>query len=622
MNFRLNRRGRAVCVAVGLLALGGGSLTANAGEAEGFAWLAANQNGDGSWGDQYEMIVTSTVLETLTDDDPCGNGVGPGASWLADQSAANHEFLARQICGLATVPSFQSENADLVGELLAVRNPVEPNDLLPNWPEGGWGVAEGFETDCLTTALGLLALDRSGFNGGFSVIGEPLVPGGTNVHGWEIPGDATKVRFLITVGGSDVRLCMTEGAPPPFCSSYFPLPSGPTFLITLPDDGLPFTPGTNFVVIESTGPAASYTLTASYETPTFDTRTLAEPLDYLRESQNPDGGWGLQRGQSSDFYTSLHALLAMQRYGQYALDPEIAGGIAYVKTEQLVDGSFGFGGPGIPYVTALAALNLIRSESSPFGVETEDAVSALSAMQDVDGSWEQEAYDTALAVLALREHGEPPLVEAGLDRSVPDPEVDCVESIALSGSATAFNGTIVGYEWKEDCATIATGASPVVVLPTGEHVLTLTVTDSDGQSSSDLVTVTVVDAGADHDHDGLTECEGDCDDFNGGTWSAPSEVRDVVFTSGTRLVWDVPFVPGGHFPAYDVLRSGLAADFENAVVCVESDDASDLEADVPGEPFSGQLYYYLVRAETDCPSGVGPLGACEGGLPRTGVQCP
>ena len=33
---------------------------------------------------------------------------------------------------------------------------------------------------------------------------------------------------------------------------------------------------------------------------------------YLREAQNPDGGWGVQRGQPSDLYTTLHVLLALQ----------------------------------------------------------------------------------------------------------------------------------------------------------------------------------------------------------------------------------------------------------------------------------------------------------------------
>jgi len=377
---------------------------------DGLAWLGANQNPDGSWGSAFQLIVTSAVVETLAAVDLNSPALNDGAVWLAGQTPANHEFLARQVTALGGVQGFEATASSMAAQLLAARNPAEPDPALPNWPEGGWGIAPGFETDSLTTAWALLALDRMGFNGGFQVNNVALGPGATNVHSWVIAADAIKARIVIRVTGSTVRLRMKQGSPPTIFDPYFSLPAGPTFLITLPDSGLPFTPGTNFISIESPSPpalAATYTMTASYETPTFDTRMLAEPLAYLRASQNGDGGWGLQRGEPSEFYTTLHALLALLKYAAYDFAADIAEGMVHVRSQQNGDGSFGFGGPPIAYVTALAALDLVRTETCPFSADTEDAIGALLAMQSMDGSWDQEAYDTALSTRALWEHSLP-----------------------------------------------------------------------------------------------------------------------------------------------------------------------------------------------------------------------
>jgi len=171
-----------------------------------------------------------------------------------------------------------------------------------------------------------------------------------------------------------------------------------------PDSGLPFTPGTNYISIESTGSAATYTFTASYQPSDFDTRAFAEALDYLRQAQNVDGGWSIQIGDATTFYTTLHVLLALQQYRDYDFDVELASGIAFLLGQQLGDGSFGVSETPIPYMTALAALNLIRYEVCPFSTATEDAITALIGQQDVDGSWVQEPYDTGLALRALWEY--------------------------------------------------------------------------------------------------------------------------------------------------------------------------------------------------------------------------
>ncbi len=463
--------------------------------ADALAWLESNQNPDGSWGSAFQLIVTGTVIETLTTVAPGSGARAAGATWLAAQMAANHEFLARQIIALADVAGHEGRVSDLTDDLLAARNPEEPDPGLPNWPEGGWGIAPGFETDCLTTALAMEALDAVGLNGGLAVNAEPIAASATHVHEWTIPSDATKVRILMGVVGSTLRVRMKEGFPPGPGDPYFELSPG-NWLIIFPDFGIPFTPGQNFIGIQNVGAAGSYTMTASYETPTFDTQTLAEPLAYLRESQNVDGGWGLQRGQATDFYTTLHVLLALRTFQNYGFETELADGIAYVLSLQLMDGSFGYDGTPVAYVTALATINLLRAEAYPFSTETENAVSALLAMRDVGGSWAFEAYDTALAMLALDDHNQAPTAQAGSDQMIVDAGEDCVELVTLDGTlSTDVDGTIVSYIWTENGTELASGPSPVITLAVGMHTLELTVIDDGGESASDTVVIDVFGTG-------------------------------------------------------------------------------------------------------------------------------
>lgn len=369
------------------------------------AWLAAEQNPSGSWGSSFEFADTATVVDALGRVQPAGAlAFQNGAAWLTGQPALDNDELSRQILALDHMPGLDID--EWVDALLASRNAAEPNPAAPNYPEGGWGLASGFETDCLTTSLALLAVDAVGLAGGISEVSQPLAGSATNVHPWEVPAGAVRVRILISVSGSTVRLRMAQGAPPSPAAPYFPLAPG-TYNIVFPDSGLPFTPGSNFISIESPNPPgqpATYSFAASYETADFDTRSLAEALAYLREAQNPDGGWGLGVGQSTSFYTTLHVMLALLAYPGYDFDTELAAGVNHVLSRQLPDGSFGIGATPVSYLTALATLDLLRHDVCPLGPDTQAAVDALLAMQDPDGSWEGEPYDTGLSLTALVEY--------------------------------------------------------------------------------------------------------------------------------------------------------------------------------------------------------------------------
>lgn len=116
----------------------------------------------------------------------------------------------------------------------------------------------------------------------------------------------------------------------------------------------------------------------------------------------------------------------------------------------------------------------------------------------------------------------------------------------------------------------------------------------------------------------------DCDNANGQVHATPGEVRNLLVTrdgSGAGLVtWSPPLDPGGTFVRYDTLRSPAVSDFVGAAVCLETGGSDTSSVDtVPTAP---GVFYYLVRAVNDCPSGQGTLGSLPNGQPRPGRSCP
>ncbi|MEM9328557.1 MAG: PKD domain-containing protein, partial [Bacteroidota bacterium] len=87
---------------------------------------------------------------------------------------------------------------------------------------------------------------------------------------------------------------------------------------------------------------------------------------------------------------------------------------------------------------------------------------------------------------------QPPTAEAGENQEVRDADGNGLAEVALDGTGSIDpDGSLVSYSWTIADAEIATGPSPVVSLPTGEHLITLTVQDNGGATATDQVTVIV-----------------------------------------------------------------------------------------------------------------------------------
>lgn len=467
----------------------------------GWAWLMNRQDSSGSWGSTYRFVDTCTAIQSLRVYNPQAPQINTGAAWLASQSAGNYEYLARQAITLAPLPGYAVMAGGLVNQLLLARNAGQTDNTRPNWPEGGWGLSGGYATDCMTTAVALQALKAAGLVGGVAAQNRSLAGNGANTHEFDLPADAFSVHIYI-VPTKAVRVQIKAGAAPVATDPYVSVAANAAQDILVPGSGLSLAAGHNYLTVRNTVSAsATYTLHVSYQAPNWDTRTIWDPyntsaqgygpLEYLVRSQNADGGWGLQRGSPSEFYTSLHVLLALQEYAQYDLAAVRAAGISYVKSQQLTGGAFGYDGTAVPYVTALAALALTRSETYPFSTAVQNALAALRAMQGADGSWSDEPYDTALALQAIWEHNQAPTVGAGPDQWVIDIDGDGMENVSLTATAADVDGTIQSYVWSEAGQPLAIGPSATVSLPLGKHTIQLAVTDDASRTVTDTLLVIV-----------------------------------------------------------------------------------------------------------------------------------
>lgn len=125
----------------------------------------------------------------------------------------------------------------------------------------------------------------------------------------------------------------------------------------------------------------------------------------------------------------------------------------------------------------------------------------------------------------------PPVADAGQDQALTDSDRSGDESVQLSGVGSNDDGSIVSYVWMIGNDPLATGVSPVVVLPVGSTEVTLTVTDNDGAQTSDTVIIQIdTPCVADFNQDGGVD-GGDVEAFFE-QWSIGNSAADVNADGG------------------------------------------------------------------------------------------
>ena len=114
----------------------------------------------------------------------------------------------------------------------------------------------------------------------------------------------------------------------------------------------------------------------------------------------------------------------------------------------------------------------------------------------------------------------------------------------------------------------------------------------------------------------------DCSTADDTVWSEPTAPRSLSILDPTTggIRWNPPEVAGASTIRYDTLRASSPTGFAASGVCVESDGSDVVSTDLSVPP-TGSVFFYLIRAENDCPGGAGTMGTTSAGTPRTGVAC-
>jgi len=145
-----------------------------------------------------------------------------------------------------------------------------------------------------------------------------------------------------------------------------------------------------------------------------DWSVLSSALNYLTGTQNPDSGWGFYQGDRGNVYMTAVVLVTLSEYkGVYYLEIPINKAVDYLRLRQNPDGGFGDYGLSNVIDTSMALMALIESGEGQ-ALPLQRAVNYLLNSQLPDGSWDGDAYTTALALRALHS-AQPNLTVASSD---------------------------------------------------------------------------------------------------------------------------------------------------------------------------------------------------------------
>lgn len=155
-------------------------------------------------------------------------------------------------------------------------------------------------------------------------------------------------------------------------------------------------------------------------------------IQYIKNSQNEDGGWGFKNDQESKiYYTALVLQTLSQFKTTYDLNTPLANAAAYLLTKQNPDGGFG-SSPSTVFETAVSYLAVINS-GQVSNQPLQDAIAYLTATQQANGSWNDDPYSTALALRALA-NVKPNLTITSTDITFSNPTPTIGDTISITAN--------------------------------------------------------------------------------------------------------------------------------------------------------------------------------------------
>jgi subtilase family serine protease/Tol biopolymer transport system component/fibronectin type 3 domain-containing protein len=436
------------------------------------AWLLARQTLDGAWEDAPATAIrdTTAVLEALG----AASNIGPpyqrGAAFLSAAAAPNGDFEARRAAILA-ITATPAARAGLVSGLLARQN-----------EDGGWGIASGYASSPLDTALTLRAL---------YALGHPLDPAVRKAAGalsglraasgaWPaIPGGDPS-----TVASAHVLLALQDWSESDEMRTLIAPGLAGLLMRRNPDGGFGESPSTSY----GTALALQALLRGG-----ADAGVVEEAIRWLQASQLPDGSW-----DSSAYDTALvlRALneglspnLVVAPDGVAVEPPAVHEGETVRVTAHVrnvgrtpADASIAKLYDGDPATmaalasAAVPALSPAQEASIDFSLSTQGRLGTrvLFVVADADGAVKESREDDNAASRSLRVDGLlPDLVVAagGIVVSPYPPEEGETAEVTIMvrnvGAGAALPTTLHLFRGNPRLAGVVIGSAPIAGLASG-----------------------------------------------------------------------------------------------------------------------------------------------------------
>ncbi len=493
----------------------------------GLNWLESARLPDGSWDggndSASDFRATAEALETLLKFRRATADAHPGQVFLEMLPLDTIETISA-IGRIAYQTGTDDrtliwQRRDFQPQLSAARNPVDLNSSNPNFPDGGWGLAPGFASNVLDTVQALRLL-RSAASPGLRIESQAVSSGEIQQFSTILPPDATSIQVRVTAVTTGIKVRLSQNGPPTVSDPFFTINSAP---VNLTANGTG--PGVNYLRIDGLG-SGTYGIEIVCQTQVVDADAWSGGLNYLLAARNPDGGWGLQKGDSSSMFVTSMVAAALDEFRPALISSTLFGETAaWLAARQNGDG--GFGTP----VSSTTSTALAYRGLSAVNLNSPAAIAAknyLISTQNSGGDWDSSPLQTALAVRALQFS----LRAADADSDgVPDIFDNC-PSVANPGQAD-YDGDLLGDACDPD-------------------------NDNDGLPDSYEINVTGTDPFSAHTF-GPDIADGDLDlDLDGRTnleelaASSDPNTPEITLLKGLNL-FTVPITTSAGFSAFDLL---------------------------------------------------------------------
>jgi subtilase family serine protease/fibronectin type 3 domain-containing protein len=222
-------------------------------------------------------------------------------------------------------------------------------------------------------------------------------------------------------------------------------------------------------------------------------QTIIAGIEYLKDEQNVDGGWGLRSGEESSIYITGAVLELFARCTEYDVAVSVTDGLNFVASAQHPDSGFG---RDTSTVWETAQIGVALAALDELGDLYSNVASYLLTRQSVNGSWHDSPYVTALVLLALKASNADLAITSGGILFEPAQPLEgdtlLIKAVIQNvGSVAADQVLVEFYDGDPDSGGITIGEYTIPVLDPGAVDTVSTEYVTDGNAGRHFIHVLV-----------------------------------------------------------------------------------------------------------------------------------